>query len=114
MPINSTAPSGSREHDVGDVAEHLTDDVDRLQRRAVADDDRAVGGEHVTHDVEHSAGIFELFREALAQAVVGWDQGRGHGRRIAADRLALLRLGGRNGGRAIGLRAARGLRATKN
>ena len=37
MPISSTAPSRvARADDVGDMAEHLADDVDRLQRGAVA------------------------------------------------------------------------------
>src|SRR6185295_2858352 len=61
------------------MAEHLTDDVDRLQRSPVAHHHADVGGEPVTHDVEHAPRIFELLGEALTKLVVGRDHRGGNG-----------------------------------
>src|SRR5690349_11105704 len=49
--------------DIGDMAEQLPDNVNRLERGHVPADDDVIGRQSVAHLVEHAPRIFELLGE---------------------------------------------------
>ena len=61
--------------DIGDMAKHLPDDIDRLQGNAMVGDDGEVAGQFVAHLDEHRSGKVEFGRKAQVEGCGDADHG---------------------------------------